>query len=199
MISKKTKWLWRAVGLLVCIMTVAVLFMYSNQLNQKNYKMLYDQTSILSRVITRQAALTAYEPVVTKDSAAINQLITNLEQEDYILDVSIYDKEGNFLDATDNALSLSELTGLNAPLSIASFGRHQLVEPIALNGKLAGFLRLTLEHGKIIKTASNQLNRSIELSQALIFIAIICGGFLTFLMARRIEFWLAPYLSRTHL
>lgn len=184
--------------LVASCVTLVALFVYSEKLNRQNYQMLYSQTDALARVISRQVSQNSIDAIARKDYRAMKKMIEQLSKEPLILDVTMYDKAGTVLSQSPNAIALEELTGLRSPLAIAGIGRHQLVEPVTRNGQLIGFVRLTLEHGQIIKEASNQLEQSIKTVRLMLTIAFVIGAFALYSLAKRIEFWLAPYLSRNY-
>ncbi|MEZ8141717.1 hypothetical protein A1OO_03075 [Enterovibrio norvegicus FF-33] len=196
--KKRLKKLWQFIILVACFATVMMLFMYSNQLNNRNYKMLYDQTESLSRVILRQAAAAAHDAIANDDIESLQRLVANLQSEDLILDSAVYDIRGNIVVNSVGAMPLEQLTGLNTPLSVASIGRLQLVEPIADNGNVVGFLRITLEHGDVIKVASNRLEQSINLVRAMILVAIVTGALLIFTFASRKDLWRSTFLLKNN-
>ncbi|OEE74124.1 hypothetical protein A1OQ_09825 [Enterovibrio norvegicus FF-162] len=196
--KKRLKKLWQFIILVACFATVMMLFMYSSQLNNRNYKMLYDQTESLSRVILRQAAAAAHDAIANDDIESLQRLVANLQSEDLILDSAVYDIRGNIVVNSVGAMPLEQLTGLNTPLSVASIGRLQLVEPIADNGNVVGFLRITLEHGDVIKVASNRLEQSINLVRAMILVAIVTGALLIFTFASRKDLWRSTFLLKNN-
>ncbi|ATF09690.1 YtjB family periplasmic protein [Candidatus Enterovibrio altilux] len=168
-----------------CFTTIILLFMYSTQLNNHNHHMLYEQTELLSRVILRQAANTAYSAVVNDEIEVLDSLVARLQADKLIFDATIYDQRGNRLVSSIGAMPLEQLAGISIPLSVASIGRHQLVEPIFRDGHMAGFVRITLEHAKIIKATSNRLEQNINLVRSMMLIAIITGGLLILAFANR--------------
>ncbi|KXF79709.1 YtjB family periplasmic protein [Enterovibrio coralii] len=196
--KKRLKRLWQFLVVIACFGTILMLFMYSNQLNHRNYKMLYDQTESLSRVILRQAAATAYTAISGDDNETLQLLVANLQEEPLILDAAVYDVRGNVLAASVGAMPLEQLTGLNTPLAVASIGRQQLVEPIALDGHITGFVRITLEHGNVIKAASNRLEQSINLVRAMILVALVTGALLIFTFANRKDIWRSTFLLKNN-
>lgn len=191
--KKRIKKLWQLSVVIACIVTIMLLFTYSNQLNKRNYKILYDQTESLSRVLLRQSALTAHPALEKNEKEKLQKLVSSLGEEPLILDATIYDIKGNLVTSSVNALSLEQLTGVNTPLSVASIGRQQLVEPISDGNTIIGFLRITLEHGKLIKAASNRLEQNIDLVRAMLLVALSTGALLIFTITNRIEVWLSNF------
>ncbi|PKF51876.1 YtjB family periplasmic protein [Enterovibrio nigricans] len=196
--KKRLKRLWQFIVIFACFGTVMMLFMYSNQLNHRNYKMLYDQTESLSRVILRQAAASAYTAISGDDVETLQLLVSNLQEEPLILDAAVYDVRGNVLATSVGAMPLEQLTGLNTPLAVASIGRQQLVEPIAHDGHITGFVRITLEHANVIKAASNRLEQSINLVRAMILVALVTGALLIFTFANRKDIWRSTFLLKNN-
>ncbi len=195
--KKHLKHLWQLSVIVACLSTIMLLFTYSNQLNKRNYKMLYDQTESLSRLLLRQSAATAYPALEGDNLKPLNALIKQLEAEPLILDATIYDVKGNLLANSSNSIPLDQLTGVNTPLSVASIGRQQLVEPITNGSKLVGFIRITLEHGELIKDASNRLEQNINLVRFMLLIALSTGALLIFTITTRIDVWLSRLALKT--
>ncbi|MBE1277381.1 YtjB family periplasmic protein [Enterovibrio baiacu] len=196
--KKRLRRLWQFFVVVAGFATIMMLFMYSNQLNNRNYKMLYEQTESLSRVILRQAAATAYPAVANDQIEVLDGLVARLQEEKLILDAAVYDQRGNLLASSVGAMPLEQLTGINTPLSVASIGRQQLVEPIAHDGHMAGFVRITLEHAEVIKAASNRLEQSINLVRAMILVAIVTGALLIFTFANRKDLWRSTFLLKSN-
>ncbi len=195
--KKHLKHLWQLSVIVACLSTIMLLFTYSNQLNKRNYKMLYDQTESLSRLLLRQSAATAYPALEGNNLKPLNALIKQLEEEPLILDATIYDVKGNLLANSSTSIPLDQLTGVNTPLSVASIGRQQLVEPITNGSKLVGFIRITLEHGELIKDASNRLEQNINLVRFMLLIALSTGALLIFTITTRIDVWLSRLALKT--
>lgn len=191
--KKRLKKLWQLSIVVACIVTIFLLFSYSNQINKRNYKILYDQTESLSRMLLRQSASTSYPALKNNDLLLLQQHISNLEKEPLILDVTIYDIKGSLVASSIDAIPLEQLTGVNTPLSVASIGRQQLVEPISNGSKILGFMRITLEHGELIKAASNRLEKNINLVRAMLLVALSTGALLIFTITNRIELWLTNF------
>lgn len=186
--KKRLKKLWQLSIVVSCVVTILLLFTYSNQINKRNYKILYDQTESLSRMLLRQSAFTTYPALEKNDLLLLQQHIANLENEPLILDATVYDIKGNLIASSIDAIPLEQLTGVNTPLSVASIGRQQLVEPISNGTNVIGFIRITLEHGELIKAASNRLEQNINLVRAMLLVALSTGALFIFTITNRIEF-----------
>lgn len=193
---KKTRFqkAWQLFVLFGCLAAVITMLEFSAELTQRNYQALSGQTQQLSRLMARQAAETAAIDIVEKDQEKLQTLVEQLVREPLILDATIYDLEGTTVAKNAGAMPLALMTGLSTPLSVASFGRQQLVEPIMTQNQIVGFLRLTLEHDKILANTKNELAQITNMIRGLILTALLLGFLLAFTFGRRKDIWHFPYL-----
>ncbi|GAL06067.1 Smp-like protein [Photobacterium aphoticum] len=68
--------------------------------------------------------------------------------------------EGATIAKNADAMPLTQVTGLSTPLSVASYGRQQIVEPIMTQHQVVGFLRITLEHDRVLARTCMTLTTS---------------------------------------
>ncbi|WP_087021908.1 YtjB family periplasmic protein [Thaumasiovibrio subtropicus] len=176
---------WQVTVILLTLGGLAIMLKYSAHLSVQNNQAINEQTELLSRVVIRQAADTAAPSIAESDQQALESLITQLSREPLLLDATIYDAEGITIARTKNAMPLSQTLGLNTPLSVASLGRRQLVEPILFEGNMVGFIRITLEKGRVNAAANNQVDAHINIIRGLILAAMALGALLVFTFARR--------------
>ncbi|MUK46757.1 SMP protein [Aliivibrio fischeri] len=151
----------------------------SNQVIQN--KQLQD----LSRTMARQAALFAVDSIKEDNHEALFQLTNNLAKERLVFDATIYDAEGRILGKSDNALTASQITGLNTPLSIDGIGRQQLIEPIIKDDHLLGFLRLTFEKSTLTGFANHHYRKSDRLMFGMLAISLVSGMLIMGLLRKR--------------
>ncbi|SMY17696.1 YtjB family periplasmic protein [Photobacterium aquimaris] len=190
--------LHKAVILLICLLTFIGILQYGTSLSQQNYQLLSEQTQTLSQIIVRQAAQNAALDIENKDQDQLQLLVQNLTTEPLILDASIYNLEGVVLAKTKAAMPLEQLTGLSTPLAMASIGRQQIVEPILLNGHIIGFIRITLEHDKLLTHAYTQMATMTAIIRGLIIAALILGGLLMLVFSRQHYQGHFPFLRNQH-
>ncbi|WP_268967877.1 AhpA/YtjB family protein [Veronia nyctiphanis] len=103
--------LWQALVIVICVTTVMVLFVYSNDLNNRNYKMLHDQTEDIARLFLRQMAVSAVSAMADEDTDTLDLLVNNLQEEPLILDATVYNAEGLMVANSSLAMPLDQLTG----------------------------------------------------------------------------------------
>ena len=188
----------KAVILLVCLLMLIGILQYSARLNKNNYQMLSEQTQTLSQIIVRQAARNAAVDIENKDQDKLQLLVTNLSDEPLILDATIYDLEGVVLAKTKAAMPLEQLTGLSTPLAMASIGRQQIAEPVFIKGHIIGFMRITLEHDKLLTDAIEKIASMTAIIRGLMIAALILGVLLTVVFSRQRYQASFPFLRDHH-
>ncbi len=151
----------------------------SNQVIQN--KQLQD----LSRTMTRQAALFSVDHIKQDNHDALLQLTNNLATEALVLDATIYNLEGLILAKSSNALTASQIIGLDTPLSTDGIGRQQLIEPILKDGHLLGFLRITFEKSTLTGFANHHYRKSDRLMFIMLAVSIISGMLIMVLLQKR--------------
>lgn len=192
---KKKRWqyLGRLSVLLLCSLALIGMLEYGSLLTQRYYQMLSEQTQTLSRMLVRQAAENAASDITDNNQDKLQKLVNNLSNEPLILDATIYNIEGVTLAKTDNSMPLTQLTGLSTPLAMASIGRQQIVEPIFANKHVIGFVRITLEHNKLLAHAKDQIHYMTRIIRGLTLASLMIGLLLAFTFGRRKDIWHFPF------
>ena len=180
--------------LVICFGGLIAMLEYGSDLNIRNYRTLSEQTQSLSRMVVRQAAETAAKHVIENNQDTLQTLVQQLSTEPLILDASIYNLEGITIAKTEDAMPLEQVTGLSTPLSVASFGRLQMIEPIYTEGQVIGFMRITLEQGKLLEHAASQIEYMTNVTRGLILAALFIGFLLAYTFGRRKDIWHFPFL-----
>ncbi|GHA50675.1 SMP protein [Photobacterium aphoticum] len=177
-----------------CIAAIITMVEYGSDLTKRNYQALSEQTQTLTRLMARQAAQTASADVVEKNQDKLQVLVERLADEGLILDATIYDLEGATIAKNAEAMPLTQVTGLSTPLSVASYGRQQIVEPIMTQHQVVGFLRITLEHDRVLARTLHDIDYITSVVRALIIAALVVGFILAFTFGRRKDIWHFPFL-----
>ncbi|KLV00723.1 YtjB family periplasmic protein [Photobacterium aphoticum] len=193
---KKTRFqkAWQLFVLFGCIAAIITMVEYGSDLTKRNYQALSEQTQTLTRLMARQAAQTASADVVEKNQDKLQVLVERLADEGLILDATIYDLEGATIAKNAEAMPLTQVTGLSTPLSVASYGRQQIVEPIMTQHQVVGFLRITLEHDRVLARTLHDIDYITSVVRALIIAALVVGFILAFTFGRRKDIWHFPFL-----
>ncbi|QUJ68059.1 hypothetical protein KDD30_02595 [Photobacterium sp. GJ3] len=187
--------IWQFLVLVLSFAGLITMLEYGARLNQNNFNMLSEQTQSLSRIIARQAASTATDDILENQQDKLQALVNRISDEPLILDASIYDVEGTPLAQTEDAMPLDQVSGLTTPLSTASIGRQQIVQPVLTDdGQIVGYLRLTLEHGKLVQHAADQIDNMTNTVRGLVLAALFIGFILAYTFGRRKDVWHFPFL-----
>ncbi len=154
-------------------------------ISKGNERIQANQLETLTKVLITQASLSASSMIADQDQERLLALTNQLAQERLVFDATIYDSEGVKLAASDSALSVREVLGLDTPLQTASIGRQQLVEPVMHDGGLIGFVRITFETGKVTAISDHHYRKSDRYMYLMLLMSFISGVLLTLLLRRK--------------
>ncbi|WKY93620.1 YtjB family periplasmic protein [Vibrio metoecus] len=171
------------------VLAVAVMFFITIQnsvvISKGNERIQANQLDTLTKVLITQAAMSAGSMIADQDQERLLALTNQLATERLVFDASIYDSEGVLLAASDSALSVREVLGLDTPLHTASIGRQQLVEPVVHDGSVIGFVRITFETGKVTAISDHHYRKSDHNMYWMLLMSFVSGVLLTLLLRRR--------------
>ncbi|EGR2496163.1 smp protein, putative [Vibrio cholerae] len=180
---------FRVVVRLATVLAVAVMFFITIQnsvvISKGNERIQANQLETLTKVLITQAAMSAGSMIADQDQERLLALTNQLATDRLVFDASIYDSEGVLLAASDSALSVREVLGLDTPLHTASIGRQQLVEPVVHDGSLIGFVRITFETGKVTAISDHHYRKSDHNMYWMLLMSFVSGVLLTLLLRRR--------------
>ncbi|ELP4885986.1 YtjB family periplasmic protein [Vibrio cholerae] len=180
---------FRVVVRVATVFAVAVMFFITIQnsvvISKGNERIQANQLETLTKVLITQAAMSAGSMIADQDQERLLALTNQLATDRLVFDASIYDSEGVLLAASDSALSVREVLGLDTPLHTASIGRQQLVEPVVHDGSLIGFVRITFETGKVTAISDHHYRKSDHNMYWMLLMSFVTGVLLTLLLRRR--------------
>lgn len=180
---------FRVVVRVATVLAVAVMFFITIQnsvvISKGNERIQANQLETLTKVLITQAAMSAGSMIADQDQERLLALTNQLATDRLVFDASIYDSEGVLLAASESALSVREVLGLDAPLHTASIGRQQLVEPVVHDGSLIGFVRITFETGKVTAISDHHYRKSDHNMYWMLLMSFVSGILLTLLLQRR--------------
>ncbi|EGR0940307.1 SMP protein [Vibrio cholerae] len=180
---------FRVVVRVATVFVVAVMFFITIQnsvvISKGNERIQANQLETLTKVLITQAAMSAGSMIADQDQERLLALTNQLATDRLVFDASIYDSEGVLQAASDSALSVREVLGLDTPLHTASIGRQQLVEPVVHDGSLIGFVRITFETGKVTAISDHHYRKSDHNMYWMLLMSFVSGVLLTLLLRRR--------------
>ncbi|EPO7471495.1 YtjB family periplasmic protein [Vibrio cholerae] len=180
---------FRVVVRVATVFAVTVMFFITIQnsvvISKGNERIQANQLETLTKVLITQAAMSAGSMIADQDQERLLALTNQLATDRLVFDASIYDSEGVLQAASDSALSVREVLGLDTPLHTASIGRQQLVEPVVHDGSLIGFVRITFETGKVTAISDHHYRKSDHNMYWMLLMSFVSGVLLTLLLRRR--------------
>ncbi|WP_119468089.1 YtjB family periplasmic protein [Vibrio cholerae] len=180
---------FRVVVRVATVLAFAVMFFITIQnsvvISKGNERIQANQLETLTKVLITQAAMSAGSMIADQDQERLLALTNQLATDRLVFDASIYDSEGVLLAASESALSVREVLGLDTPLHTASIGRQQLVEPVVHDGSLIGFVRITFETGKVTAISDHHYRKSDHNMYWMLLMSFVSGILLTLLLQRR--------------
>ncbi|PJG85652.1 YtjB family periplasmic protein [Conservatibacter flavescens] len=168
-------------GILVIILVGIQQFKISSQLASIN------QVSNLSHLLVRQQA-NLYSMLLANDDTKLEQLTENLDnftQEDFVLDASLYNNNGELLAQSHNTLDIRYQLGLDAS---EQQNTQQIVETIYSPSGVVGFLRVTFDsqYGQTTQHKINQLFHQLYGEMIVVFLVGV-------LFASSLHYFLSHY------
>ncbi|WP_215404237.1 YtjB family periplasmic protein [Vibrio gigantis] len=155
-------------------------------ISKGNEKIQAKQLETLTKLLISQASLSASKMITQQDQERLLELTNQLSQDRLVFDTTIYDAEGIRLASSEKALSVREVLGLDTPLSTASIGRQQLVEPIYSPEKtIIGFIRVTFETGKMTAISDHHYRKSDRYMIGMVLMGFVSGVLFIILIRRR--------------
>ncbi|MDN3698952.1 MULTISPECIES: YtjB family periplasmic protein [Vibrio] len=154
-------------------------------ISKGNEKIQSRQLETLTKVLISQAALSASEMITQQDQERLLKLTNQLSQDRLVFDATIYDAEGVRLASSDKALTAREVLGLDTPLSTASIGRQQLLEPVFNDGNIIGFVRITFETGKVTAISDHHYRKSDRYMYLMLMMSFLSGMLIVAILRRK--------------
>ena len=173
-----------ALSLLGVAVTIGI---NSVKITQGNEQIQVNQLETLTNMLVSQASLSAGDMIVNQDQERLLKLTNQLARDNLVADATIYDVEGVKLAASDTAVSVREILGLDTPLHTARIGKQQLVEPVFHDGSVIGFIRVTFETGKLTAFSDHYYRKSDRYMYTMIALSFLAGGLIA-LMFRRHQY-----------
>lgn len=175
----------RIAAILLLLLFFFVIATNSVVISKGNEQIQARQLETLTKSLITQAALSASDSIASQDQVQLLALTNQLAKDKLVFDATIYDLEGVRLASSKNGLSVREILGLDTPLSTASIGRQQLVEPIFKDNHIIGYVRITFETGRVTAISDHHYRKSDRYMYMMILMSFISGVLLTVLFRRQ--------------
>ncbi|MDE1252336.1 YtjB family periplasmic protein [Vibrio aestuarianus] len=173
----------------ITVVFLAGMFFFTVQnsvvISKGNERIQANQLETLTNVLISQASLSAGNMIAEQDQERLLALTNQLAQDSLVFDATIYDAEGIKLAASESALSVREVLGLDTPLETARIGRQQLVEPVYHDGSIIGFVRITFETGKVTAISDHHYRKSDRYMYLMLLTSFVSGVLLMLVLRRK--------------
>ncbi|MGX9417055.1 YtjB family periplasmic protein [Vibrio sp. RC27] len=170
----------------IAVLLVSLIFFFTVQnsvmITKGNERIQTNQLETLTKLLISQASHSASEPLANLDQERLFTLTNQLAEDRLVFDATIYDVEGVPLAASDSARSVRDILGIDTPLETARIGRQQLLDPILLDNRVIGFIRITFETGKVTAISDHHYRKSDRYMYLMILVSFISGILLTVLI-----------------
>lgn len=168
----------RLLQLLLAIVLIMVIFQILRFYQLGRHDLLQSQSHSLTRAIVEQSATAALPALRNEDDDALNEMADTLVLNPAIVDVAIYDHQGILLATNSEYISLRE----RLPELITDDEDAQLssrVSPINDQGKVVGFIQLTLSYAVLQQDTHNQTRYLDDQIRLALLLAVIAGFLLS--------------------
>ncbi|MCE2570923.1 AhpA/YtjB family protein [Motilimonas eburnea] len=186
--------IWRALQLLVALGLIGYLAYLTTNLQLLANKNRIEQTQRYGYTLTSRAANDAARYLQQDEPDELARLVTQLAKDPLVRDVTIYDAYGVVQHQSDDAMSLDLILGIT-PKTTSADAREIAQNRIPYIAELfqettkIGYLRVTLEQGKILAEMNHFQAKANELLKTMLFVALLIGFLLTRSLSKKRQWW----------
>lgn len=143
-----------------------------------NQEALDEHFEMISDSYIQQSINTGKLLLQRKDKKQVRAFVKSLSVTELVKGATLYDKSGQIIAQSDNRLSIKELYGIEQGSVNVAPDTLSIVREIR-DGKLIGFIRLTLNKKQFTQKLESQLKEQSEIARLMMLMAIISGFLLT--------------------
>ncbi len=186
--------IWRAIQLLVAIGLIGYLAYLTTNLQLLADKNRIEQTQRFGYTLTNRAANDAARYLQGDEQDELARLVAELAKDPLVRDVTIYDAFGVVQHQSDDAMPLDLVLNI-APKTTSADAREIAQNRIPYIAELfqestkIGYLRVTLEQGKILAEMNHFQQKANELLKTMLFVALLIGFLLTRSLSKKRQWW----------
>ncbi|WP_157964694.1 AhpA/YtjB family protein [Algibacillus agarilyticus] len=172
--KRKLRWIYRKfsqAGFAVAL--IAIVIGLWNSTTQRGIKTFEKHAYLLVRQVVKQAQLPV---ILNKDNltAAISQqLVEHLADSNFIIDATLYSNDGQTLAQSQQAFTLKQAVGIEAVTN--KMRLFTIVEPIEVNGKNMGYLRVTFDYDAVQQDSKEFQEDFSGRTRLMLFLCAIIG------------------------
>jgi membrane protein len=186
--------IWRTLQLLVAVGLIGYLAYLTINLQILADKSRIEQTQRFGYTLTNRAANDAARYLEASNGDELARLVNDLSLDPLVRDVTIYDAFGVVLHQSKDPLPLDLVLNITPKTTSADAreiaqNRIPYIAELFQESTKIGYLRVTLEQGKILSVMSAYQQKANELLQTMLFIALLIGFLLTRALSKKRQWW----------
>jgi len=185
--GKKFFWIVRLSQIAAILCLFAIIAYQFNSLQNESNGVRYQQTEKFSYSLTNLAAAEASRYLAQENQDDLKLLIDDLSDDPIVRDATIYDEFGKIIYQSEQVLPLPELLQLNNEGSHDVDGVIPHIAELYSDNTKIGYIRVTLEQGKILSLLESYQERGLSILSLLTLLAFIAGMLLTIVFYKRVN------------
>ncbi|WP_413693063.1 AhpA/YtjB family protein [Psychromonas sp. KJ10-2] len=185
--GKKFFWIVRLSQIAAILCLFAIIAYQFNSLQNESNGVRYQQTEKFSYSLTNLAAAEASRYLAQKNQDDLKLLIDDLSDDPIVRDATIYDEFGKIIYQSEKVLPLPELLQLDEENTTKVEGVIPHIAELYSDNTKIGYIRVTLEQGKILSLIESYQERGLSILSLLTLLAFIAGMLLTIVFYKRVN------------
>ncbi|WP_434340048.1 AhpA/YtjB family protein [Motilimonas cestriensis] len=186
--------IWRMLQLIVAIGLIGYLAYLTTNLQVLADKNRIEQTQRFGYTLTNRAANDAARYLEAEDNEELSRLVDGLSNDPLVRDVTIYNAFGVVLHQSADALPLDLVLNLSPKTTSADAreiaqNRIPYIAELFKESTKIGYLRVTLEQGKILAVMNDYQQKANELLKTMLIVALLIGFLLTRSLSKKRHWW----------
>ena len=185
--NKKRYYLLRTLQIL-SLLTISGLIAYQSiSLRNISSAIRYQQTERFSSSLTNLVASEASRYLVQEKNKDLQILINDLTQDPSVRDAVIYDRFGNIIFQSEDALPLPILLNIASSVDQQKEGVIPLIAELYEDDEKIGYIRISLEQQKLLSLLYDYQEKSLSAMLLLFVLSFLAGTIIMAMLFRKVE------------
>ena len=175
----------RVSRLIIAAICLVVLTYIGFNTSFKGHQILDNHSLNSAQGLAKQLSLAVKDNIVNTDIQALNRIVNNFAQDEFIQTAAVFDKQGNLLSQSKFAPSYQALLATPNALPGLSKLSTPVIQDVFVDTQRIGFVRLTYTFPAATRIGHDYLH---ELGKQIVLMLIL-SVVLTWVLARKIKRW----------
>ncbi|RJG51332.1 hypothetical protein D1Z90_00950 [Motilimonas pumila] len=191
---QKHLYIWRAMQLLLALVLLGYIIYLNVDLNYLASKSRTEQTQMFGSTLTSRAAQDAATFLQNEQTEELDRLVASLAADPLVRDATIYNHLGEIIHQSEDPASLDLVLHIK-PVKSSSDARESAHNRIPYVAELyqekqkIGYLRVTLEQGKILQQINNYQSQARSSTKTMLVLAFLVGFLITRNLSKKRRWW----------